>query len=113
MTEYFDGEYRDKSRSQKKRESTAVQKLGQSLAALAKGDLQSLDLPADLYEALLEWKSYRSHEAKRRQMQYIGRIMRDMDLAAIEGPPRAEPGGNPGAARNRKFARSAGHRFGY
>ena len=97
MTEYADDEYRDKSRSQKKRESTAVQKLGQTLAALSKGDLQSLDLPEDLFEALLDWKNYPGHEAKRRQMQYIGRVMRDMDLAAIEekleahlAPSRAE-----------------------
>ena len=97
MTQYFDDEYQGKSRSQKKRESTAVQRIGQSLAALTKNDLQALDLPEDLLDAILDWKSYPGHEAKRRQMQYIGRIMRDMDLASIEeklethlAPNRAE-----------------------
>ena len=73
-----------KSRSQKKRESTAVQKIGTTLTTLSKSDLAALGLPDDLVAALLDWKKFPGHEAKRRQMQYIGRIMRDMDLEAIE-----------------------------
>ena len=86
-----------KSRSQKKRESTAIQKIGTELTALSKADLETLGLPEDLFDALLDWKKFPGHEAKRRQMQYIGRIMRDMDLTAIEdalkarlAPSRAE-----------------------
>ena len=73
-----------KSRSQKKRESTSAQKTGAALAALSKGDLENLDLPPALLEAILAWKAFPGHEAKRRQMQYIGRVMRDMDLPALE-----------------------------
>ncbi len=83
MTIHDDDEY-GKSRSQKKRESTAVQKLGAALAALPKPDLESLALPVPLLEAILDWKAFPGHEAKRRQMQYIGKVMRDMDIAALE-----------------------------
>src|SRR5256885_10036943 len=40
-------------------------------------------LADDLLEAVLEGKGIKSHEARRRQMQYIGRLMRDIDPGAI------------------------------
>ena len=76
MTEFNDAE---KSRSQKKRESTALQRAGEALAALSPGQRASLALPLDLSEALAEWQAVKTHEAKRRQMQYIGRLMRELD----------------------------------
>ena len=77
-------EYSDKSRSQKKRESTALQNLGEQLAALSPSALTSLELPDALLDALREWHKVKTHEAKRRQMQYIGRLMREEgDEAAI------------------------------
>lgn len=83
--ENFDEKNDDgKSRSQKKRESTAVQKLGEALAALGEGDLKKLDVPPDLAEALRDWRNFPGHEAKRRQMQYIGRLMRDTDTDALQ-----------------------------
>ncbi len=87
----------DRSRSQKKRESTAIQALGETLANEALPVLRKMDLPPDLLEAIIECQSMRSHEAKRRQMQYIGRLMRECDwrgiaerVAAQAGPQRAE-----------------------
>lgn len=83
----FDDEPEDEghvSRSQKKRDSTAAQKLGAALTALPKADLEKLDIPALLVDAILEWKKFPGHEAKRRQLQFIGRLMRDMDIADIE-----------------------------
>lgn len=71
------------SRSQKKRDSTAAQKLGTALAGLAKTDLEKLGIPAPLVDAILEWKKFPGHEAKRRQMQFIGRLMREVDVADI------------------------------
>lgn len=95
---HFDDDNDDHiSRSQKKRDSTAAQKLGTALSSLPKGDLEALGLPGPLFEAILDWKKFPGHEAKRRQMQFIGRVMRDMDIAALEGalnahlaPGRAE-----------------------
>lgn len=83
----FDDDFEDDgwvSRSQKKRDSTAAQKLGAALATLTKGDLETLDLPPQLLNALLDWKKFPGHEAKRRQMQFIGKLMRETDMAAIE-----------------------------
>ncbi len=74
---YPDDEY--KSRSQKKRESTALQKLGEELARLSPQLLRGLELPEDLRSALAELPRMKTHEARRRQMQYIGRQMREVE----------------------------------
>lgn len=60
-----------------------LQALGVALAALPESQLQAMSLDENLREALLEAKRIRSHEAKRRQMQYIGRLMRSLDPASI------------------------------
>lgn len=69
----------DKSRSQKKRESTALQKAGEALAALSAAQRNRLNLPADLASAVDDWQKMKTHEARRRQMQYIGRLMRESE----------------------------------
>jgi len=60
-----------------------LQALGVALAELSESQLKEMRLGEDLLEALLEAKRIRSHEAKRRQMQYIGRLMREVDPAPI------------------------------
>ena len=69
-----------------------LQALGADLARLPEAQLRSIELPQELREALLEAKRITSHEAKRRQMQYVGRLMRGLDpepirarLGEIEG----------------------------
>ena len=79
MSKDQDFEYNDKSRSQKKRESTAMQERGKELADLSPATQRNLPLSPELAEALVEWRSLKSHEARRRHMQYIGRLMREMD----------------------------------
>lgn len=76
---YAEGENDWTSRSQRKRESTALQKKGEELAAMGPAAIATLNLPKDLHDAVMEWKKLKTHEAKRRQMQYIGRLMRDLD----------------------------------
>lgn len=80
------------SKSQRKRESTALQDLGKELFELSRDQLKKMDLPESLLSALLEAKRLTSHGALRRQMQYIGKVMRDVEtepidqqLAAIRG----------------------------
>ncbi|MHA6823135.1 ribosome biogenesis factor YjgA [Ralstonia pseudosolanacearum] len=75
-----------KSKSQRKREVTALQDLGTALEALPKDRLAKVPLPETLADALREAKRITSHEGKRRQMQYIGKLMRaltDDDIEAI------------------------------
>ena len=71
------------SKSQKKRDMHALQEMGAELVALPTERLARIDMPDDLREALREAQRLTKHEARRRQMQYIGRLMRDVDPAPL------------------------------
>lgn len=80
------------SKTKRKQEMHALQALGVALVALPEAQLRLMGLPGALELAILEAKRIKSHGARRRQMQYIGRLMRDADaepirarLAEIEG----------------------------
>ncbi len=64
------------SKSARKREMTALQKLGESLMELTPDRLAQLPLSKGLLEAFKLAKSLKHREAKRRQLQYIGKLMR-------------------------------------
>jgi ribosome-associated protein len=72
------------SRSARKRNAEALQRLGERLLGLKPQQLQRFDLPPPLLEALLETQRLRSRSASARARQYIGRLMRDIDPAPIE-----------------------------
>jgi len=71
------------SKTRRKQEMHALQKLGAELVALADSQLDAMDLPGDLLRAVQEARRIRSHEARRRQLQYIGRLMREVDPEPI------------------------------
>jgi ribosome-associated protein len=71
------------SKSRKKRDMHALQDLGAKLVELNEQQLESMQLPESLLAAVQEARRLTKHEAKRRQMQYIGRLMRDIDAAPI------------------------------
>ena len=71
------------SKSQKKREMLGLQAIGAALVELNDAQLTSLELPSELAAAIQEMRRTKGHEGKRRQMQYIGRIMRQVDGDAI------------------------------
>ena len=75
----FDGP----SKSQRKRESTALQDLGEALVALPADQLEAVALPDALREAVLEARRISKFGALRRQLQYVGRLMREVDPAPI------------------------------
>ncbi|MDD3517167.1 MAG: ribosome biogenesis factor YjgA [Chromatiales bacterium] len=60
-----------------------AQKLGEALIALPAADLEALDLPTRLYDAIVTARGIKSREALRRQRQYVGKLMRDVDAAPI------------------------------
>ncbi len=72
------------SRSARKRNAEAVQRLGERLLGLKPQQLQRLDLPPVLLETLLETQALRSRSAHARARQYIGRLMREIDPLPIE-----------------------------
>jgi ribosome-associated protein len=71
------------SKSQRKRDALALQALGAQLVALSPTRLARLDLPDELREAVLAAQGMRSHGARARQMQYIGRLMRQLDPGVL------------------------------
>lgn len=72
------------SKSARKREAVRLQDVGRALTQLKAQDLQTFDLPNPLSAAIEEYKRINSREGSRRQLQYIGRLMRKLDTAAIE-----------------------------
>ena len=78
--------FQDNSRTELKRESTELQKLGEQLITLRKGLFERLALPEKLVDALAEADRITNFEGKRRQMQFVGKLMRGLDdeqLAAV------------------------------
>jgi ribosome-associated protein len=73
------------SRTELKRESDELQKLGESLLTLRADLMAKVDLPEKLVEAVAEAKRITNFEGKRRQMQFIGKLMRKLDDDAVEG----------------------------
>ena len=71
------------SKSARKREFLALQKLGEELIQLKESDLRQIGLNEDLLEAVLEARHIKAHGALRRQKQYIGKIMRHIDPEPI------------------------------
>lgn len=71
------------SKTKIKKQMLELQDLGEQLAALNKDQLNELDLPESLRDAINEVKRITKFGAISRQMQYIGRLMRDVDPAPI------------------------------
>jgi ribosome-associated protein len=67
------------SKTKLKQQSHDLQDLGVALAALSDGRLAALDMPESLRDAIELYRRTRSHEGRRRQMQYIGKLMRHAD----------------------------------
>ncbi len=83
----FEQEYDRPSKSQLKREMTALQKLGEELLAEPKERIKRLPLPEDVRDAILECQAIKSHEGRRRQLQYVGKKMRSLEeeeVAAVQ-----------------------------
>jgi ribosome-associated protein len=77
------------SKSALKRESLALQSLGEKLVQLTHSELESMQLDGALFRAVVDAKRIRSHGALRRQRQLIGKLMRNADAAGIESSLRA------------------------
>jgi ribosome-associated protein len=78
--------FQDNSKTELKRESTELQKLGESLLTLRADLFERLALPDKLVDALAEARRITNFEGRRRQMQYVGKLMRgleDEQLAAV------------------------------
>jgi ribosome-associated protein len=72
------------TRTDLKKESAELQKLGEDLLNLAADPMAKLALPDRLVEAIAEAKRITNFEGKRRQMQFIGKLMRQLSPEQIE-----------------------------
>jgi ribosome-associated protein len=83
----FEQEYDRPSKSQLKREMTALQKLGEELIAESRDRVKRVPMPEDVRDAILECQQIKDHEGRRRQTQYVGKKMRTLEpheIAAIQ-----------------------------
>jgi len=80
------------SKSQRKREMTALQDLGVALVRLSTDQLARIDLPENLRDAIGQARRITDHEGRRRQLQYVGRLMRSIDAAAVQQALEAATG---------------------
>jgi ribosome-associated protein len=86
------------SKTRRKREMLELQSLGAALVGLPESQLNGLRLQRPLLDAVMEAKRITSHEAKRRQLQYIGRLMREVDAEPIRAALAAVDGSSAQAA---------------
>lgn len=94
------------SRSQRKRDVEALQKLGEELLKLTKPQRQHIPLPDRLREAIEDAQTITSHGALKRQRQYIGKIMRDIDAEPIRAAlTTLREGGHASAERFQSLER--------
>jgi ribosome-associated protein len=90
------------SKSARKRAMHDLQSLGEALVLLDPARLAALGLPERLVDAIAQARTITKHEGRRRQLQYVGRLMRDIDPAPVQA---ALDGWNRGTAAERaRFA---------
>lgn len=83
----FEQQYDRPSKSQLKREMTALQKLGEVLVESPRDRIKKVPMPEDVLEAILACQQISSHEGRRRQLQYVGKKMRTLtedEVATIQ-----------------------------
>lgn len=91
------------SKSERKRAAHAAQELGESLIGLRESDLAALNLPEPLADAIREARRIPSRAGGARQRQYIGKLMRDIDLEPIRAALAAR--GEQSAREAERFKR--------
>jgi ribosome-associated protein len=79
----FEQQYDRPSKSQLKREMTALQKLGEVLVESPRDRVKKVPMPEDVLEVILQCQQITSHEGRRRQMQYVGKKMRTLTEAEV------------------------------
>ncbi len=79
----FEQQYDRPSKSQLKREMSALQELGAELVAEARDRIKRIPMPEDVREAILTCQQITDHEGRRRQLQFVGKKMRTLDEAEL------------------------------
>jgi ribosome-associated protein len=83
----FEQEYDRPSKSELKRQMNELQKLGEQLVAEPRDRVKRVPMPDDVRDAILMCQTITNHEGRRRQLQYVGKMMRTLnedEVAAIQ-----------------------------
>ncbi|HSJ49059.1 MAG TPA: ribosome biogenesis factor YjgA [Gammaproteobacteria bacterium] len=88
------------SKSQRRRDMEALQALGEELVGLPATALRNIPMPDTLREAVMQARTITAHGGRRRQLQYIGKLMREVDATPIRAALEQ---------RNRQSRESAQH----
>ena len=99
------------SRSARKRASLALQDLGAELARLPLPEMRALNLPPDLAAALELYARIGDHEGRRRQLQFIGRLMREVDPEPVRAALEARQAKTAAAGAALHLAEQWRHRL--
>ena len=90
------------SKSSRKRAAHAAQKMGERLTNMRQEEVAALPLSDALHDAIAEARRLTSRGALGRQYQYIGKLMRDIDMQALEAALDAQTSGHNARARLRR-----------
>lgn len=91
------------SRTQKKKNAERLQKLGERLIDLDDAVLDAAGISEELREAVVQARGIKQHEARRRQLQYIGRLMREADADPFDIQSAIERAEGSDGSEKRKF----------
>lgn len=99
----FDG-IEEKSKSQLKREMHELQELGEALVKLSDKELKKIPLPEELVDPIMLARRITANSGKRRQLQYIGKLMRRVDVDPLRQAYDDLKNGQRNAARKHQQA---------
>lgn len=80
----FEQEYERPSKSELKRQSNELQKLGEQLVEAPRDRVKRVEMPEDVKEAILTCQSITNHEGRRRALQFVGKKMRSLSEEEVD-----------------------------
>jgi ribosome-associated protein len=85
----FEPEYDRPSKSELKRQSNELQKLGEQLVDAPRDRVKRVPMPEDVRDVILETQTITNHEGRRRALQFVGKKMRTLDEEEVTAIQRA------------------------
>jgi len=68
------------SKTELKKDSKKIQQFGRKISELSINNIEAFKFPLNIYEAVIDLKNLKSNSAKKRQVQYLGKLLREIDL---------------------------------
>jgi ribosome-associated protein len=68
------------SKTELKKDSKKIQQFGRKISELTINNIEAFKFPLNIYEAVIGLKNLKSNSAKKRQVQYLGKLLREIDL---------------------------------